>query len=103
MAEGGTFRDKTFEQQLWEKKMFVRKTGHEIGKDLTVLEKESDKMPTLKDEASLRIVWARIETLTIDCLTHIRRGNVKKDDPLWTLLRKWFIRMDTQLSPMISR
>lgn len=54
----------------------------------------------IKKDDSLRTIWARIETITIDCLSHIRRGDVKEDDPLWKLLRKWIITLDAQLTPL---
>lgn len=85
---------------IWSKLIEMR--TKEYIEDFDIALKESAKMPELKNEASLRIVWARIETITIDCLTHIRRGNVKTDDTLWKLLRKWFITLDTKVSPMTT-
>jgi len=73
----------------------------EYREDFEIALKESAKMKEFKkDKEELRIVWARIETITIDCLTHIRRGKVEKSDPLWKLLRKWFITLDAQLNPI---
>lgn len=61
--------------------------------------KESLKMQEFKGkDADLRPTWARIETITIDCLTHIRRGKVEENDPLWKLLRKWIIMTDAILN-----
>lgn len=65
--------------------------------------KESRKMKEfVKNEESIRISWARLETITIDCLTHIRRGNVEEKDPLWKFLRKWFISLESKLAPLTS-
>jgi len=50
----------------------------------------------------LKKTWVRIETITIDCLTHIRRGKVEKDDPLWKLIRKGLTTVDGKLTPMAS-
>lgn len=85
---------------IWNKLIDMR--VKEYSEDFNTALKESAKMRELKDNQILRITWSRIETITIDCLTHIRRGNVKADDPLWKLLRKWFITLDTKVSPMTS-
>lgn len=75
----------------------------EYRKDFKTAIKESSKWEEFKgDEETLKVAWARIETMTIDCLTHIRRGKVEKDDPLWKLLRKWLISLDAQLNPITS-
>lgn len=62
--------------------------------------KESDSWKELRGDEEMRQTWARIETITIDCLTHIRRGDVGKDDPLWKLLRKWLISLEAQFPPI---
>ena len=62
--------------------------------------KESSKWKEFKEEKLSQSAWAQIETIAIDCLTHIRRGKVEKDDPLWKLLRKWLITLYAQISPM---
>lgn len=70
--------------------------------DLQIALSESVSMSEFKDEEALRKIWIRIETITIACLSHIRKGKIAEDDPLWQLLRKWFISMDTQLTPITS-
>lgn len=73
----------------------------EYREDFKTALSESSKWKEFKDEREkMKISWARIETITIDCLTHIRRGDVKEGDPLWKLLRKWFITLDAQLYPL---
>lgn len=73
----------------------------EYRKDYKVAIKESGKMKEFdKNEESLKVSWARIETITIDCLTHIRRGNVEEEDPLWKFLRKWIISLESKLAPL---
>lgn len=61
--------------------------------DFKIAQKESKKLKDFEDE-ELKGVWAKVETITIDALTHIRRGDVKKDDPLWRFLRKWFTSLE---------
>lgn len=86
---------------MWQRLIELRLK--EYREDLKIALKESRKMKEFdgKDE-QLRATWARIETVTIDCLTHIRRGEVKEGDPLWKLLRKLFISLDAQLNPITS-
>lgn len=72
----------------------------EYREDFQIALKESKKMKEFKGDDELRNTWARIETITIDCLTHIRRGKVEEGDPLWKLLRKWLITLDVQLHPI---
>ena len=73
----------------------------EYTKDFKIGLNESTKWEEFRNEdQKMKFAWARIETITIDCLTHIRRGKVEKDDPLWKLLRKWFINLDSQIAPI---
>ena len=91
--------EKRFVDQ-WEELINLRLI--EYKNDLKIAIKESMKMQELKDEKHLRNVWARIQTVTINSLTHIRRGKVEEKDPLWGLLRKWFISLDIKLNPITS-
>lgn len=83
---------------IWKKLIDMRLT--EYRRDLKLALKESKNMTEFEKDDSLRTTWARIETITIDCLSHIRRGDVKEDDPLWKLLRKWIITLDAKLTPL---
>lgn len=75
----------------------------EYTKDLKIAHKESSRWEELKNEdKEIKLAWARVETITIDSLTHIRRGDVEKDDPLWKLLRKWFLNLDSQIAPITN-
>lgn len=78
--------------------VLIKMRFKEYHEHLEVAVKESGFWDELKGDEEGRQAWARIETITIDCLTHIRRGDVKKDDPLWKLLRKWFISLEAQIS-----
>ena len=72
----------------------------EYRKDYKIAIKESEKMKELDENEDLKISWARIETITIDCLTHIRRGTVEERDPLWKFLRKWLVNVESKLNPL---
>lgn len=86
---------------LKEWKILIDMRIDEYKKDFKTAVKESSNWKELKNEdEEMKLAWSRIETITIDCLTHIRRGDVKKEDPLWKLLRKWFITLDSQLAPI---
>lgn len=70
---------------------------------LKIALKESLKDKNFKGkDAGLRPAWARVETIKIDCLSHIRRGKFDEKDPLWKFLTKWFITMDARLNPLTS-
>lgn len=66
----------------------------EYRKDFKIALKESKKMKGIQDDPQVGILWAKIETVTIDCLSHIRRRNVKEGDPLWRMLRRWLTKME---------
>jgi len=71
----------------------------EYRQDYMTAYEETKNLSELKEgKEFLKIAWARIETITIDCLKHIKRGKTEADDPLWQLLRKWIISLDSQLS-----
>ncbi len=84
--------------KVWQQVIDIRLK--EYRRDLKVALKESLSMEGFSGDEELRFTWARIETITIDCLTHIKRGDVKEGDPLWKLLRKWFITLDARLFPI---
>ena len=75
----------------------------EYREDFKIALKESEKMKEFKEDEELRSTWAIIETITIDGLTHIRRGDMKADDPLLKLLRKWLITLDTTIMHPIAK
>lgn len=72
----------------------------EYRKDFQIALKQSKKMKELKDDSDTRILWAKIETITIDCLSHVRRGDVQEGDPLWRMIRKWLTMMEVTLDKL---
>lgn len=62
---------------------------------------ETKNFDELKNKEE-RVIWSRIETITIDCLTHIRRGDVKEGDPLWKMLRGWFMMLDLAFNKVVQ-
>lgn len=74
----------------------------EYRKDYKIALKQIRSMQDFEDKEAIKIIWARVETLTIDGLTHIRRGNVKEGDPLWRYLRKWLTEIDFSFSKITS-
>lgn len=67
----------------------------EYRKDYKLLIKESKDIPELVKNEEFKIIWARIETLTLDGLRHIRRGKLEQEDPLRRDLQKWLIGLDS--------
>lgn len=75
----------------------------EYREHLKITLNEFTKIPELQGEdEEAKYIYAIIQTITIDCISHIRRGKVEKNDPLWRLLRKWLISVDANLAPMAS-
>lgn len=85
---------------IWEKLISLRM--NEYREDCKTTYKKARKMKEFREDELLRMAWARIETITIDCMTHLLKGDTKPDDPLWNLLRKWFISLDSQLNPITT-
>jgi len=84
--------------QLWQSLIDMRLK--EYWEDYKVGLKETSSWDEFKNDRVMKITWARIETITIVCLTHIRRGKVEKNDPLWKLLRQWLIKFNADLMPL---
>ncbi len=87
---------------LWEQLINLRLD--EYHKDHILLIKESDKLPNFKKkgEEVLKIRWARTETITIDCTSHIRRGKMIISDPLRKILMEWFINTESLFAKTIK-
>lgn len=82
--------------QEW--KTLINMRFDEYRKDYKLALKESESMKEFEGKENFRIIWARVETLTIDGLSHIRRGNVKKGDSLWRYLRRFLTELDVNFS-----
>jgi hypothetical protein len=91
--------DETFVIQ-WDKLIEMRL--EEYRADLKTALKETEGTGEFQDSEELWNTWAIIETITIDSLSHIRRGTIEENDPLLKLLRTWFITLDTKLNPIIK-
>jgi hypothetical protein len=91
--------DESFVKQ-WDKLIEMRLK--EYRGDLKIALKETEGSEEFNGSEELWNTWAVIETVTIDCLSHIRRGNIEEDDPLLKLLRTWFITLDAKLNPIIK-
>jgi hypothetical protein len=49
-----------------------------------------------------RNVWARIETLTVVSLHHLRRGKTVSGDPLRNQLRRWLFHLNIKMAKIIQ-
>jgi len=88
--------------KMWEGLIKTRVKEYREDYKIAMKMSAKDKSFAIKD-ADLRPAWARAETLKIDCLSHIRRGNFDEKDPLWKFLTKWFITMDARLNPLTTK
>lgn len=84
---------------IW--KELINMRFEEYEKDFNALMKEGAKMKKLKD-GKIRLFWARVETITLDCLQHIRRGKLELKDPLRKYLQDWVVNIDKIYSDAIK-
>ena len=82
--------------KIWQKLIDMRL--EEYREDYQLALGESSNWKEFKGDLKMRKTWAQIETVTIDGLSHIRRGKVKKDDPLWKMLRFWLLGLYKKIS-----
>lgn len=74
----------------------------EYQEDYALALEEARNWKELENKGHLIYVWARIETLTIDCLRHIRRGRVKEKDVLWKYIRKILTASDVSFTKILK-
>lgn len=68
-----------------------------------ILVRESQKMSEFKKkDADLRITWARLETLVIDGVSHIRRGEFQEGDKLIKLVRFWILKLQVHIAAILK-
>ena len=77
---------------IWKELINMRFGEYE--KDFKLLMKEGKKIKKMKDDEKLKLFWARIETITLACLQHIRRGKLDHKDPLRKYLQDWVVNVD---------
>ena len=87
--------------KMWEALIEMRLT--EYRNDYKIALKESKNLPNFKKgDERLAVRWARTETLTIDCATHIRKGKFPLKDPLRKCLMEWFINTESIFADTIK-
>ena len=75
----------------------------EYRKDFELLMKESKKMKEFSSKKDYKYVWARVETITLDMLSHIRRGKLEHKDPLRKHLQTAVIVLDQTFGHSIKK
>lgn len=86
----------------WKKLIDIRM--EEYYKDFKLLLGESKSMKEFKkDDDEFKIIWARVETITLDCVSHIRLGKLDPQDPLIKFLQKWIVTFDTSFSKLCQK
>ena len=88
--------------KVWDQLIEKRLKEYREHIKITMEQSENDKNFKGKD-TDLRPTWARVETMKIDCLSHIRRGKFDEKDPLWKFLTKWLITLDARLAPLTNK
>ena len=86
--------------RIWKKLIDLRK--NEYFKDLTLAKNETLAAEEFREYPEVKHVWARIETIAINTLHHIRRGKTSPKDPLWRSLRLWLISLEKDLSGLFA-
>lgn len=74
----------------------------EYQEDYAIALEEAKDYKELKDNESLIYIWARVETLTLDCLRHIRRGKLEEKGALWKYLRKILTAVDVSFTKILQ-
>lgn len=76
----------------------------EYRKDYQTALKESELWEEFRGgDTPLRPHWARIETLVIDGLLHVRRGKSPPDDTLRLPFRRWLIPIDAEIAKSLRK
>lgn len=85
---------------IW--KELINMRFEEYEKDFQLLMKEGKKIKKMKEDEKLKLFWARVETITLACLQHIRRGKLEHKDPLRKYLQDWVVNVDKIYSDTIK-
>lgn len=75
----------------------------EYRKDFGLLMEETKKMKEFSKDGDLKYLWARVETITLDMLSHIRRGKLEHKDPLRRQLQKVVTVLDQTFGQSIKK
>ena len=87
---------------LWRK--LIKMRFQEYAEDLKLSYLGSARWKELQGKNTwFKSIWARIETLAIDSLHHIRRGKTDPHDPLWKVLRKWLAELEKDLTLLFRK
>jgi hypothetical protein len=100
----GIFKEMHLEPNLiknWEALIEIR--FKEYKEDFELLLKEGKKVRKFKKDPLMILGWARVETITLDCLSHLRRGKLDEKDPLQKYLQEWVINVDKIYSEAIKK
>lgn len=84
------------EMRLWRQLIDMRLK--EYRSDMALIMKESSKWKAFagKDK-HLRPAWARIITLSINSMRHIKGEKVALSDDMWPIMRHWLISLEVEL------
>lgn len=95
------YRDLNIEEKFisdWEILIDMRFKEYQL--DFQILLKEGERVEEINK--GQKLVWARVRTIALDSLSHIRRGKLDKDDPLKKYLEEWVVGTDKIYSDTIK-
>lgn len=98
------FKDLKLEERFvkdWE--VLINMRLKEYRTDYALLLHEGEISEQLKGNEQFKVTWARVETITLDCLSHIRRGKLELKDPLRRFLQDWIINSDKIFADTIKQ
>lgn len=85
--------------RTWKKLIAMRL--REYRRDMRLARKHIMKWPEINSEPlQTQRAVILIQTIAIDCLSHIRRGVIEENDPLFRLLRQWLTMHEGQISTL---
>lgn len=88
--------------KMWNSLIEMRLT--EYREDFQIALNESKNLPNFKKgNEGLAVRWARTETITIDCATHIRKGKFPLKDPIRECLMEWFINTESIFADTVKK
>lgn len=83
-------------------KLLIRLRFKEYKEDYKLLWKESEKWEEIKNSGENRIIWARVQALSLEGVKHIRRGVLEKEDPLIGYFRGWMMAIDMIITKILD-
>ncbi len=87
-----TLRSYSIEEEFIDQwRLLISSRFDEFSRDYQEALTIAEEWKEFQEDEYLRMSWAKVETLTIDSVTHIRKGKINPEDPLWIIIRRWLV------------